>query len=186
MRFDRTSRCSSSTRSTTSQTLAYRDELSARWGSEPDQSPGEDAERRAVAGESTGSLLQAAQGRAAVLGPRRIRHVVHSAAPRSVAVAREPAGSRAVQASGEDDLTRLAARRVDCARRVEVRQGARHPAAAAVRVGLHEYRLRAVHGDSVRSREPALGPLAGPEARMRHSYSGEINVSERAGSPSAS
>ena len=50
------------------------------------------------------------------------------------------------------------------------------PAAAALRAGLHEHRLRAVHDAAARSRQPALGPLAGPEARMRDPYSGEVKT----------
>ena len=89
-RCSRTSRCSSSTRFITSRRrYAYRDELAARWklnlvnlrAAEP--APG-------LWQTSTDALLRAAQGRAALLGARRLRRLVHGAAARAVAVAREP------------------------------------------------------------------------------------------------
>ena len=52
------------------------------------------------------------------------------------------------------------ARRLDDEGRVAVREGARHPAAAALRARLHEHRLRAVHvaaARSVRIRARAAG-----------------------------
>ena len=78
---------------------------------------------------------------------RRLRRLVHGAAPRSVAVAGESAGSRAVHAAERQTPSRkvspLAA--LDDARCVAVREGPRHPAAAALRARLHQHRLRAVH-----------------------------------------
>ena len=67
-------------------------------GAESDQPSGADAERRAVAGREHRGVLQTSQGGAAVLGAGRLRHVVHGAASRSVAVTREPERSGAVQA----------------------------------------------------------------------------------------
>ena len=76
--------------------------------------------------------------------------------------------------SGKTDPARRAAGRVDGEGRLGLRETARHPAAAALRPRLHEHRLRAVHVAAARSRQPALGPLAGPEARVRDSHSVEI------------
>jgi phosphoadenosine phosphosulfate reductase len=53
-------------------------------------------------------------------------------------------------------------------------EGARHPAAAALRPRLRQHRLRAVHERPVRSQQSALGPLVRPEARMRDPHSGEM------------
>src|SRR5687767_10318717 len=55
--------------------------------------------------------------------------------------------------------------------RLAVREGARHPADAALRAWLFEHRLRALHLAAARSVESAVGPLAGAEARMRDSHS---------------
>ena len=153
------------------QTLAYRDELSERWGLNLINLRAQTPSVGLWQAESTG-VLQASQGGAAVLGAGRLRHLVHGAASRSVAVTREPERSGAVQAPRKDHLPRRADRWLDRTRRVGVREGARHSTATAVRTGLHEHRLRAVHETAVRSGEPALGPLAGPEARVRNPHSG--------------
>jgi Phosphoadenosine phosphosulfate reductase family len=50
--------------------------------------------------DSAGSVLQDAQGGTAVRGALRIRHLVHSAAARTIADAGESPGSGAVQAAG--------------------------------------------------------------------------------------
>jgi hypothetical protein len=60
--------------------------------------------------------------------------------------------------------------------RLEVREGPRHPAAAALRTGLHEHRLRAVHVAADRSEQPALRPMGRREARVRHSHSSQIRT----------
>ena len=98
------------------QTLAYRDEISRAVGVESDQPARGGAAGRPVAGGEHRGLLRAPQGGAAVLRARGLRHLVHGAAPRPVAVARQPAGGRAVQAAErEGDPARRADRRLDAA-----------------------------------------------------------------------
>ena len=79
------------------QTLRYRDEMAAR-GSSTWSTCGRRAGARAVADESTEACCARHK-----VGPlfgalERLRHLVHRPAARSVALAREPAGSRAVHA----------------------------------------------------------------------------------------
>ena len=68
---------------------------------EPDQPAREGAAGGAVGAREHAGLLRAPQGGAALQRARGLRHLVHGAAPRSVAVAREPEGSRAVPAAGQ-------------------------------------------------------------------------------------
>ena len=113
------------------QTLAYRDEMAARYelnlvnlrAAEPKvglwQTESTDA---CCARHKVGPLFSALEA---------LRRLVHGAAPRSVAEPGEPPGSRAVPAAERQrhpEGRPLAA--LDRARRVAVRQGPRHPAAA--------------------------------------------------------
>ena len=136
--------------------------------SELDQPARSGAPGRVVAGREHRRLLRAPQGGTALLVARTLRRLVYGAAPRSVAKPREFERSGALQAAERQlDSEDRAARRMDRARRVALRQGPRDPAAPPLRARLHQHRLRAMHGDPARSERSAVGPLAGPEARMR-------------------
>ena len=128
-----TSRCSFSRRSIIFRRRSpYRDEMTAKWGLNLINLRAAEPRRRPLGNREHAGLLRAPQGRAALRRARALRRLVHGAAPRSVAVARKPAGGRAVQAAERDGDRRVgAARLLDGARRVEIRQGARHRAAAA-------------------------------------------------------
>ena len=140
---------------------------------EPDQPAGGGTAGWPVAAGHEG-LLRAAQGRAALLRARGLRRLVHGTAAGPVALARQPARGGAVHAADrEESAEGQPARGLDDEGRLAARESARHPAAAALRAWLHEHRLRAVHVTAARSLEPALGPLAGPEARVRDSCAGE-------------
>ena len=149
------------------QTLAYRDEIARRWGlnlvnlraAEP--SPG-------LWQTAPEGLLRQAQGGAAVRRARALRRVVHRTSPRPVADAAalepvEPFTLPTGKVLQEDQPSGA----LDHEGRLGVRQGARDSAPAALRAGLHEHRLRALHVAAARSVQRALGTLAGPEARMR-------------------
>ena len=85
----RTSRSCSSTRSITSRRRStYRDEIAAKWNLNL-INLGAGAVNRPLADEH-GRLLRAPQGGAAVRRARGVRHLVHRAAARPVAVARQP------------------------------------------------------------------------------------------------
>ena len=142
--------------------------------SEPDQPEGAGAVHRPLADEH-GRLLRAAQGGTALRRARGVRHLVHGTAARAVAVARQPSARRAVHAQERQAAAQgQPARGMDDEGRVAVREGARHPADAALRAWLFEHRLRAVHLAAARSVESAVGPLAGPEARVRDSHPAPI------------
>ena len=95
----RTSRCCSSRRSITSRRrYAYRDEIAREVEPEPRQPARARAVARPVADEHR-RLLRAPQSRTALRRARSVRHLVHRAAARPVAVARQPAARRAVHAA---------------------------------------------------------------------------------------
>ena len=134
---------------------------------ESDQPEGARAAGRPVADEH-GRLLRAPQGRAAVRRARGLRHLVHGAAARPVAVARQPPARRAVHAEERQGAAQgQSARRVDdeatsgSTRRRTTSRCCRSTS-LATRASAAS---RAPRSD--RSVQPALGPLAGPEARMR-------------------
>src|SRR4051812_25698888 len=143
-------------------------------GTEPGRAARQATLARTVAARKHYGMLPASQDRTIVRGARRLRHLVCGLASRAVRVTREHPGKRAVQPARADDSPRLAAGGVDDSGRVEVREGSRHQADAALRRGLHEHRLRAVHHATARSRQPAFRPVGRPEARMRDPYPGQI------------
>ena len=155
------------------QTLAYRDEMTERWGlnlinlraKEPQVGLWQARARRRAA-RGTRWSRSSRRSRGTTRGSRRCA----ATSRRRARTCRKSSRSSCRQ----DDLADRADRRLDGPRRVEVREGSRHPAAAALRARLHEHRLRAVHGAALRSRQPALGPLAGPEARVRDTHPGEV------------
>ena len=169
----RTSRCCSSRRCTTSpQTLAYRDEIAARWklnlvnlrAAEPSVGLWQTSTDDCCARHKVGPLFARA---------RRLRHLVHRAAARAVAVARQPGARRAVRAAERQDAERRSARWRRGRRGTSGSYAKAHdiPLLPLYELGLLEHRLRAVHVAAARPVEPAIGPLAGPEARVRDPYS---------------
>ena len=153
------------------QTLAYRDEIASKWGlnlitlraAEP--APGLwQQDLKACCGKH--------KVRAALRRARALRHLVHRPSPRAVADPRRrssevepftlPTGTMLRKVSPLAHWTHEG--------RLGVRQGARDPAAAALRSRLHQHRLRAVHDAPAATRQRALRPLAGPEAGMRDSF----------------
>ena len=80
------------------ETYKYRDEMAAAWKMNLVNLKAAGAEAGALAGKHR-EVLRAPQGRAALLRARTARRLVHGAAPRTVAVAREPAGGGAVPPS---------------------------------------------------------------------------------------
>ncbi len=109
------------------QTLAYRDELAAKWGlklvnlhaAEPRLGLwNTESTQACCAHHKVGPLFSALE---------RLRRLVHGAAARPVAIARQPAGSRTVHAAErQGDSAGGAARLLDDARRLAIREGARH------------------------------------------------------------
>ena len=166
------------------ETYAYRDELAERWelnlvnlrAAEP--SPGCGRQHRRV--------LRAAQGRTAVLGARGLRRVVYGSSPGAVAEPREPAHLEPFRLPSGRTIRKVSPVATWTTQDVwTYAKAARHPAAAAVRCRLHQHRLRTVHNASARSVGCAVGPMAGTEARMRHSHPagvhrhGERRVADR-------
>ncbi len=82
----------------------------------------------------------------AVPRPGRLWRLVHSAASRAVANARELADRGSVQAAHRTSVAKSEpSRRLDQRRRVGLFEAPRHPGTAALRPGLHQHRLRALH-----------------------------------------
>ena len=132
------------------QTLAYRDELTERWKLESDQPRAKEPQVGLWQREHAG-VLRAPQGGAAVHRARRLRHLVHRAAAdqspsranlKEVEPFQLPSGRR---------FARRADCRLDCARRLEIREGHDIPLLPLYELGLHEHRLRAVHHAAARS-----------------------------------
>ena len=117
-------------------------------------------------------LLRAPQGRPALRRARPARRLVHGTPARAVTEPRVARRGRAIHATGRSGRPESQpARQVDEERGVELREGARHSAAAALRPRLHEHRLRAVHVASIRPVKRTVGAMGRPEAGVRHSSS---------------
>ena len=149
------------------ETLTYRDRIAAAWhlnlvnlrAAEPEPGLWKTSTKACCGKHKVGPLFARA---------RRLRHVVHRPPARPVSVARQPGRHRAVRAAERKVAPQSEpARRLDHEGRLGVRQGPRHPPAAALRAGLHEHRLRAVHVAADRPVQSPLRPMAGPEARVR-------------------
>ncbi len=152
------------------ETYAYRDELAERWGLNL-VTLRADVPAPGLWQDSTDGLLRAPQGRPALRRARPARRLVHRAPARAVAEPRVARRGRTIHAPGRSGPPESQpARQVDDERGVELREGARHSAAAALRPRLHEHRLRAVHDPSVRPVERTLGTMGRPEAGVRHPH----------------
>ena len=157
-------------------------------GAEPDQPARAGAAARLWQTESTEACCARHKVGAAVRGARA------ATTPGSPALRREQSPSRANLQEVEPfrlpsgkvhpQVSPLAA--LDDAGRVGVREGARHPAAAALRARLHQHRLRAVHVAAARSRQPRSGRWQGQKLEcgihIRRSESG-IGVRDRRNVP---
>ena len=159
-----------------SQTLAYRDELSARWNLNLINLQAKAFECR-VRRRRARSVLQASQGRAAF-------SALEGYDTWFTALRRDQSPSRAnLQEIEPFNLPGKTISRVSPLAAWTARDvwsdATDHDIPAAGTSWATRVSAASVHGDSVRSRETRVGPLAGPEARMRHPHSGEINVSER-------
>ena len=159
--------------------LAYRDELAARVGAEPGQPAG--------GGTRVGLWQQSTEACCARHKVEPLFGALEDYDTWFTGLRRDQSPTRANLAAGR--AVHAAERQRSCARSArwrawttkdvwEYAQGARHPAAAAVRAGLHEHRLRAVHLAAARSVQRALGPLAGTEARMRDPPPGNTDPRE--------
>src|ERR1041385_8333063 len=122
---------------------SFRGDLSVsrRDGGRVEDEPCYAASRRAadriVAAEHR-EVLRGPQGGSALLRARTARRVVHRAAARTVALTRQSAGERTVPpAKRQDHPAPRSARVVDDEGCVDVREGARNSAVAALRGGLH-------------------------------------------------
>ncbi len=157
-------------------TLTYRDELTARWGLNLVTLRAA-APRPGLWKQDLEGLLWRTQGGAPVRGARAPRHVVHGPSSRPVAHARGARAGRALHAAdGNGPEEGQSARVLVHERGLGLRQAARDPAPPAVRPGLHEHRLRALHDASGRSIQRALGTMAGTEAGMRDPPAGETLI----------
>ena len=145
------------------QTLAYRDELTRTLGAEPDQPARGGAAGRAVAerrarrpaARATRSepLFSALEGYDTWFTALRRDQSPSRANLQEVEPFRLPSGKviqRVSPAGGVDRRGRLG-----------VREGARHPAAAALRARLHQHRLRAVHQLPLDPNNPRSGRWQG-------------------------
>ena len=110
------------------QTLAYRDELTERWGLNLINLRAATPSVGLWQAESTEACCKRHKVEPLFSGARGLRHLVHGAAPRSVAVTGQSQGRRAVQAAErESDRTRRADRRLDGKGCVGVREAAQIP-----------------------------------------------------------
>src|ERR1700733_14465971 len=125
-------------------------------------------------------MLQAAQSGSFVCRARRLRRLVHRVAPRAVAHPRESSGDRTLQAAEwQDPPEDQPSRQLDRERNLGLSPPPRHRSFAALRSGLHQHRMPAVHRASCERRRSSLRPLAGQgQAGVRHPYSGELDSME--------
>ena len=158
------------------QTLAYRDELIGEVGAQPDQPAGDGARasgcgrRRAPrrAASATRWSRSSRRSRATTRGSRRCAATSRRRAPTCRRWSRSSCRSARRSARGAD---RRPGPRRTCGGTPKDHD---IPLLPLYDAGLHQHRLRAVHRAAVRPRQPALGPLAGPEARMRDSHPGAV------------
>jgi len=158
------------------ETYAYRDELAAQWtlnlvnlrAAEPKAGNyGARARRRAA--HATRSARCSRRSSSTTSG--------YGATARTVALARESPGGRAVPAAErQDDPARQPAGRVDRSRRVGVREGPRDSPASALRVGLHEHRMRAVHDAAARSGQIRVQDAGRGRSWSADSHPGEVEI----------
>ena len=152
------------------ETLAYRDELAARWQPQPVNLKAAEPRVGPLADEHD-RLLRAAQGRPALLARSRAT----TPGSRACGASSRPAArtwswSRSSGCRPARCWRRSARWRRGRPAMCGATRGARHPAAAAVRRRLLQHRLRALHDRPARSAQPAFGPVGRPEARVRDSY----------------
>ncbi len=156
------------------ETYAYRDQLAESWGlnlinlraGEPSPGLWQQDTTACCARHKVGPLFAALDGYDAWFTGLRREQSPSRAALGEVEPFTLPTGR--VLHQGQP-----AGRLVD-ARGVGLREAARHPAAAALRAGLHQHRLPAVHDAAGRSGQRAVGALGGPEAGVRDSHPGTV------------
>ena len=146
------------------QTYAYRDELAASWhlnlvnlrAAEPAPGLWQTSTDACCAKHKVEPLFSALEGYDLWFTGLRRQQSASRANLAEVEPFRLPSGRSITQDQP--------ACRLDDQGRVAIRKGARYSAAAVVRAGLHQHRLRALHVGPARSRGSAFGAMVGPEA----------------------
>ncbi len=119
----------------------------------------------------SGQVLPTSQGRAFDGVARTIRHLVHWLASRTISDTKKSQKDRtAPVAERENCIESQPARRLDLGAGLGIHRQTQPKLSPAVRPGLCEHRLRALHGDSRRPGESAIGALERQETRVRNPY----------------